>query len=230
MNKNCTEIQNGGSQNAAHSQTWYRQYIWCLCHLCTRFAGLKYRNSWLISSTKWPFNLSLISSPFIAAAVKYLLWLRLSEVVHLLHQLQHTRRGLWHPCPGILAIKEKSPMKTHPRQDQRQTSEFKIDQKAPASTGAAIKLRLQFWSWLKFPVRVDISELWGIPSRQLTAGISVIQYLQGTWKWERCDRRRRTQRSQLFLTAFMEIEAQWGVQHEQQIYKKTRSEKRELPS
>lgn len=89
-----------------------------------------------------------------------------------------------------------------------------------------VQALVTIWSWLKFSVSVDISELWGIPSRQLTAGVSVIQYLQGTRKWERCNRRHRTRRFQLFLTAFMKIEAQRGVQYEQQNYKKTWSEKR----
>lgn len=89
-----------------------------------------------------------------------------------------------------------------------------------------VQTLVTIWSWLKFSVSVDISELWGIPSRQLTAGVSVIQYLQGTRKWERCNRRHRTRRFQLFLTAFMKIEAQRGVQYEQQNYKKTWSEER----
>lgn len=89
-----------------------------------------------------------------------------------------------------------------------------------------VQALVTIWSWLKFSVSVDVSELWGIPSRQLTAGVLVIQYLQGMRKWERCNRRHHTRCFQLFLTAFMKIEAQRGVQYEQQNYKKTRSEKR----
>ncbi len=106
------------------------------------------------------------------------------------------------------------------------TNSWIWNQSKPGSVHRSdIQILVTIWSWLKSSVSVDISDLWGIPSRQLTAGVSVIQYLQGMRKWERCNRRHRTRRFQLFLTAFMKIEAQRGVQYEQQNYKKTWSEK-----
>lgn len=52
------------------------------------------------------------------------------------------------------------------------------------------------WSELTFSVSIDVSELRGNP--ELTAGVSVIQYLQGTRKCELWSRRHRTWRSNYF--------------------------------
>lgn len=105
-------------------------------------------------SGPWIYYL-LLSSPFIVE--KYLLLLKLSEVLHLLHCWQHTRRGLWHPCPNALTIKEQSLMRRQSRRDQSQTSEFKIDQKPPASTGTMMSCDYNF--------DLGSSFQWGLTSR-----------------------------------------------------------------
>lgn len=77
--------------------------------------------------------------------------------------------------------------------------------------GAMYRLWLRFDLGSSFQLVLTSQSCEESQAGSLQREFSLIQYLQGMRKWEHCNRRHHTLRFQLFLTAFMKIEAQWGV-------------------
>lgn len=186
-----------------------------------QFAQAEWYSLWLISKTlrvrtvcvksvKWPFNLILKRYDlFIVVVVHYLLLLSPPSVA--LHTSITCSRGSESfdpPLPlllmDVMSGKTTEEIRFDPVFSGKNTrTNSWIWNQSKTGSVHGFQMLVTIWFWLKFSASVDVSEFWGIPSGQLTAGASVTQYLQGMRKWERCNRRHRTRRFQLFLTAFM---------------------------